>query len=57
MEKGKLSLQAAERVGILSAAYKFPPMQPRLHLLPDLINLVIILVKFKSFAAETISLS
>jgi hypothetical protein len=24
MEKGKLSLQAAERVGILSAAYKSP---------------------------------
>jgi hypothetical protein len=44
----------AERVGILSAAYK-SPMQLRLHLLPDLINLVIILSKFKSFATEIIS--
>jgi hypothetical protein len=55
MEKGKLSLQAAERVGILSAAYKFPIGQPKLHLLPDLLNLVVDLSKFKSSAAEIIS--
>jgi hypothetical protein len=41
VEKGRFGLRAAERVGILSAAYKFPLGQPKLHILPALINLVI----------------
>ena len=56
MEKGKLSLQAAERVGILSAAYKFPLGQPKLHLLPNLIFLGSNLSKCKVLTAEIISM-
>jgi hypothetical protein len=55
LRRRALSLNVVSGMGILSAAYKFP-LQPRLHLLPDLINLVIHLSKCKGFAAEIISL-
>jgi len=47
---------SAERVGILSAAYKSPQNSLKLHKLPELINLMIVLSKFMSSAAEIISL-
>jgi hypothetical protein len=46
----------AERVGILSAAYKFPLGQPKLHLLPNLIFLGVNLSKCKVLTAEIISM-
>jgi hypothetical protein len=45
-------LLTVEREPTLSAGYKIPPRQLRLHLLPDLIDLVVGLSKCKGSATE-----